>query len=196
MSTEPIDGDPALRAAIREEISPFFAELRCFLDRRVSELSAEVHGATQLLGYSEDNLSGQLGKLHEQVARMLAAPADANRSSGIELEAVVHTTEQAANQILEAAESISDSIRTAVPDRDIMADINRKIDAIFEACSFQDISGQRIRRAIEHLQHVDTALADMIAPPGTAAPVYQPRPPTVVSNGVDHNQDEIDAMFD
>jgi chemotaxis protein CheZ len=196
MSTEPIDGDPALRAAIREEISPFFAELRCFLDRRVSELSAEVHGATQLLGYSEDNLSGQLGKLHEQVARMLAAPADANRSSGIELEAVVHTTEQAANQILEAAESISDSIRTAVPDRDIMADINRKIDAIFEACSFQDISGQRIRRAIEHLQHVDTALADMIAPPGTAAPVYQPRPPTVVSNGVDQNQDEIDAMFD
>jgi chemotaxis protein CheZ len=196
MSTEPIDGDPALRAAIREEISPFFAELRCFLDRRVSELSAEVHGATQLLGYSEDNLSGQLGKLHEQVARMLAAPADANRSSGIELEAVVHTTEQAANQILEAAESISDSIRTAVPDRDIMADINRKIDAIFEACSFQDISGQRIRRAIEHLQHVDTALADMIAPPGTAAPVYQPRPPTVVSNGVDQNQDAIDAMFD
>jgi len=196
MLTEPTEGDLQLRAVIREEISPFFAELRCFLDRRVSELSAEVHGATQLLGYSEDNLSGQLGKLHEQVARMLSAPAEANRSSGIELEAVVHTTEQAANQILEAAESISDSIRTAVPDREIMEAINRKIDAIFEACSFQDISGQRIRRAIEHLQHVDTALADMLAPPGTAAPVYQPRPPTIVSNGADQNQDQIDAMFD
>jgi chemotaxis protein CheZ len=196
MSTEPIDGDLQLRAAIREEISPFFVELRCFLDRRVSELSAEVHGATQLLGYSEDNLSGQLGKLHEQVARMLAAPAEANRSSGIELEAVVHTTEQAANHILEAAESISESIRTAVPDRETMAAINRKIDVIFEACSFQDITGQRIRRAIEHLQHVDTALADMLAPPGTAAPVYQPRAPTVASNGADQNQDQIDAMFD
>jgi chemotaxis protein CheZ len=196
MATEPTEGDPVLRAAIREEISPLFAELRCFLDRRISELSAEVHGATQLLGYSEDNLSGQLGKLHEQVTRMLAAPADASRNSGIELEAVVQTTEAAANQIMEAAESISDSIRTAVPDREIMTAINRKIDAIFEACSFQDISGQRIRRAIEHLQHVDSALAEMIAPPGTAAPVFQPRPPTVVSNGADQNQGQIDAMFD
>ncbi len=101
------DPDLPLRAAIREELAPFFADLRRFIDRRVSELSAEVHGATQLLGYSEDNLSSQLVNLHEQVARMLATPSGATRNSGMELESVVQTTEAAANQIMEAAEAIS-----------------------------------------------------------------------------------------
>jgi chemotaxis protein CheZ len=190
--TEP---DPILRAAIREEISPLFAELRCFMDRRISELSAEVHGATQLLGYSEDNLSSQLGKLHDQVARMIAVPGDATRNSGMELEAVVHTTEAAANQIMEAAEAISECVRKAIPDRETMAAINSKIDAIFEACSFQDLTGQRVRRAIEHLQHVESALSGMIAPPGAAPPLFQPQAPTVVSTGADQSQADIDAMF-
>ena len=195
MHTAVIEPDPLLRAAIREELSPFFAELRCFMDRRISELSAEVHGATQLLGYSEDNLSGQLGKLHEQVARMLAVPGSATRNSGMELEAVVQTTEAAANQIMEAAEAISDCVRKSVPDRETMAAINNKIDAIFEACAFQDLTGQRVRRAIEHLQHVGSTLTGMMAPAGQAPPVFQPQAPTVVSNGADQTQDDIDAMF-
>ena len=187
--------DPALRAVIREEMLPLFAELRCFLDRRISELSAEVHGATQLLGFSEDNLSGQLGKLHEQVARMIAVPGAASRNSGMELEAVVQTTEAAANQIMEAAEAISECVRTAIPDRQMMATINCKIDAIFEACSFQDLTGQRVRRAIEHLQHVESALSGMMAGAGEATPIFQPQAPTVVSTGADQSQDEIDALF-
>lgn len=186
---------PVLRAAIREELAPFFADLRCFMDRRISELSAEVHGATQLLGYSEDNLSGQLVRLHEQVARMLAVPSGATRNSGMELEAVVQTTEAAANQIMEAAEAISDCVRHAIPDREAMAAINAKIDAIFEACAFQDLTGQRVRRAIEHLQHVESALTGMIAPPGEAPPLFQPQAPTVVSSGADQSQADIDAMF-
>jgi chemotaxis protein CheZ len=186
---------PVLRAAIREELAPFFADLRCFMDRRISELSAEVHGATQLLGYSEDNLSGQLVRLHEQVARMLAVPSGATRNSGMELEAVVQTTEAAANQIMEAAEAISDCVRHAIPDREAMAAINAKIDAIFEACAFQDLTGQRVRRAIEHLQHVESALTGMIAPPGEAPPLFQPQAPTVVSTGADQSQADIDAMF-
>ena len=184
-----------LRAVIREELAPFFADLRTFVDRRVAELSAEVHGATQLLGYSEDNLSGQLGKLHEQVGRMIAAPTSATRNSGLELEAVVQTTEAAANQILEAAEAISDAVRHAIPDRGAMAAINAKIDAIFEACAFQDLTGQRVRRAIEHLQHVETSLSSMMAPAGEAPPIFHPQAPTVVSNGADQSQADIDALF-
>jgi chemotaxis protein CheZ len=190
------DPDLPLRAAIREELAPFFADLRRFIDRRVSELSAEVHGATQLLGYSEDNLSSQLVNLHEQVARMLAAPSGATRNSGMELESVVQTTEAAANQIMEAAEAISDCVRQSIPDRDTISAINARIDAIFEACAFQDITGQRVRRAIEHLQHVETTLTVMMSPPGEAPPVFQPQAPTVVSNGADRTQDDIDAMFD
>ena len=38
----------------------------------------------------------------------------------------------------------------------------KEINAIFEACSFQDVTGQRIRRAIQHLQQVETMLTDIM----------------------------------
>ena len=185
----------ALCAAVRQEMAPLFDDLRRFVDRRIAELSVEVHGATQLLGFSETNLSSQLGRLHEQVGRMLGAPGAATRNSGMELEAVVQTTEAAANQIMEAAEAIGECVRIAMPDKTALGAINAKIDAIFEACAFQDLTGQRVRRAIEHLQHVESALCGMMAPPGTPHEVFQPRAPTVASEGADQNQAEIDALF-
>jgi chemotaxis protein CheZ len=186
--------DPQLRAALRAEMAPFFADLHRFLDRRICELSVEVHGATQLLGFSEDNLTAQLGRLHEQVALILGIPGEATRNSGMELEAVVQTTEAAANQIMEAAEAISECMRASM-DKTAMAAIAVKIDAIFEACAFQDLTGQRVRRAIEHLQHVESALGGLMAPPSAAHEVFQPQAPTVVSSGPDLPQGEIDALF-
>jgi chemotaxis protein CheZ len=184
---------PITQAAMRAEMEPLFDGLQRFLDRRLSELSVEIHGAAQLLGFSEDNLSTQLARLQDQVGRMIGVPGEATRNSGLELEAVVHTTEAAANQILEAAEAINECVRATMPDKSAMAAISAKIDAIFEACAFQDITGQRVRRAIEHLHHMDDALSGLMA-----SPSHEPRPPpagTVVSNGPDLPQGDIDALF-
>jgi chemotaxis protein CheZ len=185
----------AMRAAVRDELAPQMAELRRFIDRRLSELSVEVHGATQLLGFSEANLSSQLGHLQEELGTMLARPVEATRNSGLELEAVVQSTEAAANQIMEAAEAIGDTLRAALPDKSALATINAKIDAIFEACAFQDLTGQRVRRAIEHLQHMESTLTGILAPPGTEVEITQPSAPTVQSDGQDLPQDDIDALF-
>ena len=191
-----LDMAKELGAAVREELVPLFADLRRFMDRRMAELSTEVHGATQLLTFSENNLSGQLAQLHEHIAHMVSDPQDARRNSGMELEAVVQTTENAANQIMEAAEAINDCVRAAVPDKTALAAINARVDAIFEACAFQDLTGQRVRRAIEHLQHVETSLSVMIAPQGApATAIFQPQAPTVVSTGADQSQADIDALF-
>jgi chemotaxis regulatin CheY-phosphate phosphatase CheZ len=108
---------------------------------------------------------------------------------------VVQTTEAAANQIMEAAEAIGDTLRLVVGDKTALAAINTKIDMIFEACAFQDLTGQRVRRAIEHLQHMESALTGILAPPGTAPEIKLPSPPTVQSNGADLPQNDIDALF-
>ncbi len=68
--------------------------------------------------------------------------------------------------------------------------VAEKVNAIFEACTFQDITGQRIRRAIEHLQRVETMLCDLMpavpsAPDGIAAPVHDP----------ELAQGDVDALF-
>jgi chemotaxis protein CheZ len=185
-----------LRAAIQAELAPFFADLRRFLDRRIAELSAELHCATQLLGFSEDNLTSQLGHLQDQLGRLLASPVAGTRNSGVELEAVVQTTEAAANQIMEAAEAIGDFVRQSMPDKAAMQVISAKIDAIFEACAFQDLTGQRLRRAIEQLQHMESTLTGIMAPAGTAHEVFRPQAPTVASAGPDVSQHDIDALFD
>ena len=82
-------------------------------------------------------------------------------NSGVELEAVVQATENAANQIMEAAEAITSWLQ-AGGDPAALPAVTQQVNAIFEACTFQDLTGQRIRRAIEHLQQVETMLSGMM----------------------------------
>ena len=181
------------RVAIREELSPMLDDMRRFVDRRIAELSAEVHATVQMVDFSETNLSSQLARIHEQVATMVAMPAAATRNSGLELEAVVQATETAANQIMEAAEAINDWLAKGSSDPEAMKAMADKVSSIFEACTFQDVTGQRIRRAIQHLQQVETMLSDMV-PAGEAAPVpaHAPADPTA---DPDLMQDVVDQFF-
>lgn len=192
--TSPIDPD-LLASVVRAELAPLIGQLERFVDRRLSELSAEIYSATQLAECSEDNITTQLRQLHAQVESMVAPPDAQTPTSGMELEAVVQTTEAAANQIMEAAEGIAETVRTALPAGEAAAEIGRRIDAIFEACAFQDLTGQRVRRAIDHLQHVESALTGMMMPAGTAHEVHAVRAPTVRSTGADIDQAAVDALF-
>ena len=180
-----------VRAAVRAETSERFEELRRFVDRRISELSMEVSATEQLVDYSESNLSGQLKRIADEVARMVALPAAATRNSGIELEAVVEATEQAANKIMEACEGIGTVLRAGTQDAALIAAIDAKIGAIFEACTFQDLTSQRIRRAIAHLAQVESTLTNMV---GASAET-----PTVMAAEAaahpDLMQDDIDRLM-
>jgi chemotaxis protein CheZ len=182
-----------MRAHLRAELMPHFDELRRFVDRRIAELSAEVHATVQLAEFSEANLSDQLARIHDQIGGLVAAPAAATRNSGLELEAVVQATESAANRIMEAAEAIGEWLRDGRRDPESLEAVAERVNAIFEACTFQDITGQRIRRAIQHLQKVESMLTDII-PDGIAVsePVPEAPPPAV---DPDLHQDDIDQMF-
>jgi chemotaxis protein CheZ len=189
-----------LRAAIREEFGAMFAELHRFVDRRIAELSAEVHATVQLMDYSEANLSGQLARVHEQIVGLIAAPAAATRNSGLELEAVVQATETAANQIMEAAEAIGDWLASGNREPGSVQAVAERINAIFEACTFQDLTGQRIRRAIEHLQKVETMLGGMMpeaagAVSAPAAPLHATTTSHAAAGTPDLGQDEIDRLL-
>jgi chemotaxis protein CheZ len=190
--------DPdSLRSNIRDDVGGMVDELRRFVDRRIAELSMEISATVQLVDFSETNLSGQLARIQEQMASVLAVPNQQARNSGLELEAVVQVTETAANQIMEAAEAIDNWLREGTRDADGLQAVSDRINAIFEACSFQDLTSQRIRRAIAHLQQVDDMLAGIAsgakpAEPSTPAPGIMP----VGGSGADLAQDDIDSLFD
>ncbi|WP_270937215.1 hypothetical protein [Falsiroseomonas oryzae] len=191
--------DEALRAALRAEIDPRIAELRGFLDRRISELSAELHASVELADMGEARLSGELARMQDQISQLVAMPAAATRNSGLELEAVVQVTEAAANTIMEAAEAIGDWI-AAGRDAATAPAIAERVNAIFEACAFQDLTGQRIRRAIQHLQQVEGVLQTLL-PDGTVVPrprvqvATQLRTVEAPKASADLAQADIDALF-
>ena len=190
MTTPPDRLGQRIHQGIKAEIAPLFDELRRFTDRRIAELSAEIHATVQLVDFSEVNLSNQLAKIQEQVAVMVAMPAAATRNSGLELEAVVQATEAAANQIMEAAEAIGDWLRDGSRDVESLENVASKLNSIFEACTFQDVTGQRIRRAIQHLQHVEFMLTEISPQHAEAAALLTDR---VLSP--DLVQDDVDRVF-
>lgn len=199
-----MDGEAGLRLqelvreAVRAEIGGLFDELRRFVDRRIAELSTEIHATGELVDVSETHLSGQLHNMHEELARVLALPTKATRNSGVDLEGVIRTTEEAADRIMTAAETIrAQAEKLGAGDA---AGIMAQVNLIFEACSFQDLTGQRIRRALEQLQHVEGMLAAMVEKSGPD-PVERVRlekiraSAEITGTGPDLAQDDIDRLF-
>jgi chemotaxis protein CheZ len=202
MHASPTSSDPAaeapLRQALAAELEPQFNALRRFLDRRMSELSAELHAGIELADQSEARIAGDIARMQAQIAQLIAVPASGARNSGLELEAVVQVTEAAANTIMEAAEAIGDWIAAG---RDVAqaSAIVERVNAIFEACAFQDLTGQRIRRAIQHLQQVEGALRTLSPADAAETPRVevrtQARTIEAAPGSADLGQADIDALL-
>ena len=85
-----------------------------------------------------------------------------------QLDAIVDTTKSATDQIMvtvEANEELLDDLRSSISDEDALAKID-KISAsnssLFEACSFQDLTGQRISKVVKSLTYVEDRVESLI----------------------------------
>ena len=131
--------------------------------------------------------------------------------AGEELEAIVSATETATHEIMEAAEAIEASLEPCPPEA--AESISNAVTQIFEACSFQDITGQRISKVVNALQQVEAKVGNMLATLGGQAgelPKAQTAQPAqeateeereqALMNGPQSveqapSQDDIDALF-
>ena len=112
--------------------------------------------------YSEfTELSDYMEKARKDIAAI--APDNINEEhiprAGEELEAIVEATEEATNTIMTAAEEIMGA------DHEDSAAFQTLVDSavmqIFEACSFQDITGQRISKVVETFTYIENRLAGL-----------------------------------
>lgn len=74
-------------------------------------------------------------------------------AAGEELDAIIKATEDATNTIMESAEALM-AADTKDP-KAYQALVNDHVMKIFEACSFQDITGQRVAKVVETLQMIE-----------------------------------------
>jgi chemotaxis protein CheZ len=130
--------------------------------------------------------------------------ADEIPGAGAELHAVVKHTAEATNAIMLAAEEVMGA-DTSDP-RSYQDFVSSKMMEIFEACTFQDITGQRIRKVVDTLDHIESRLERFATIMGVEDAVLveteaDKRKRVNILNGPALNgpevaQDTIDAMFD
>ena len=88
--------------------------------------------------------------------------------AGRELTAIVDGTEQATQSILQAAEEIDQAAGTlsaalrGAHDQGLAHDIQDRVVQIFEACNFQDLTGQRVAKVMATLRFVEDHVARLI----------------------------------
>jgi chemotaxis protein CheZ len=127
-----------------------------------------------------------------------------------ELDAIVEATEAATNQILDAVEKI-ESLQSEVPP-EIGEKIAEITTEVYEACNFQDITGQRITKVVKALKHIEEKVEALVSALGGEKGHAAPPPPPVkeesaavlsdqdLLNGPQlppqaQNQADIDALF-
>ena len=81
-------------------------------------------------------------------------------SASVELDAIVNATEKATNAIMEAAEQI-ETIGGEVGG-EVTEKILEATSQIYEACGFQDITGQRISKVVTAMQEIEDKIDDLI----------------------------------
>ena len=133
-----------------------------------------------------------------------------------ELGAVVGGTEQATQQILEAAESIDQAasalakVNSLDQQKILSEEIQERVISIFEACNFQDLTGQRISKVMTTMKFIEHHINVMMDIWGGVDAIKAHAPAIVdtregddkLLNGpkldgdVGHaSQDDIDALF-
>lgn len=151
----------------------------------------------------------EIAALHEKDHKV---ESSANRivTATSELDQIVQATERATSDILNAAERVMEIAGTLPAELAEQGQIlTDQATEIFTACSFQDITGQRISKVVNTLRYIDQRVAAMVEIWGAdaltsvkpaAAPAADGRADSHLLNGPSmpgqgRTQDEIDALL-
>ncbi len=172
------------------------------------------------------NLRAEMAKISESIAstkREIATLHHTNFADNTdvkvanELDAVVVATEKATDDILTAAESIDADARdlaaalSGSKHEDMVLDIQEQTMKIFEACNFQDLTGQRVHKVLDTMKFIETHIDKMIEIWGGLENFLDISPDSIVKKtgddallsgpGLDDDgairssQDDIDSLF-
>lgn len=180
----------------------------------VLDLSHQMADAmTSFFGSLDRSIIGEfkylaefIQKARDEISGLQANDIKNTRLPGasVELDAVVRDTERATESIMSEAEGLMGKEPTDLAA--YKAEVDAAMMRIFEACSFQDLTGQRVTKVISTLRHIEdrvTKFASALGVKDTAGPETAEEKrareqilsgPAV--NGPATSQDDIDAMFD
>ena len=159
----------SLKSLIKSGASQQTLDPEVMSEKFMSEFRKEMSEAAKL--------KVELDAIYEAIAQTKREIATLHHTTGSkgeemtrvtnELDAVVIGTEGATETILASAEFIDEtantlSARLGKEDAELAGDIQDKVIQIFEACNFQDLTGQRITKVVGTLRFVEDRIIQMM----------------------------------
>lgn len=146
------DGAPRSWHEVRDVVQSILTTMDGDFRREDVGLFEEVEALAQFI----QSAKSEIAALHPEDLQDEKIP-----SATIELDAVVSATEEATNTIMEAAETIEE-VSERVDDEAADA-LSVATTKIYEACSFQDITGQRIAKVVAALKEIEIKVDAIVA---------------------------------
>jgi chemotaxis protein CheZ len=195
---------PPDSALVGEVVSEVLASMQGDLTAPEASLLAEVEELGRIIAAAKAEIAEL--RVEDITEQQIPSATD-------ELDAIVAHTASATEQILESCETL-DRVAGSMTGGPAAA-LQSATTRIYEACSFQDITGQRITKVVSTLHAIETKVAQIIAsfgPHGArvrqeALPPAEPPPPAgdnppmhgpqLPVNAMDHRDiDKLLASFD
>ncbi|MBF0355715.1 MAG: protein phosphatase CheZ [Alphaproteobacteria bacterium] len=115
-------------------------------------------------------LFGHIQRIRQELAALGPASSEEDHFGGMadQLDAIVEATEEATNSIMGAMEAMETNLtelKALVPGEDalrLVAGAEEQIGQVYEACSFQDITGQRITKVVKSMKFIEERITSMI----------------------------------
>ena len=216
------DGDPTSR---HMEVMSAIRHLQAMIDpeEQVSAKILEDYKAqlteARKLKVELDTIYEAIASTKREIATLHVTGFNGPEMSRVtdELDAIVIGTEQATEGILSAAEEIDQNASSLVgmisdPScQGFASDIQDSVVKIFEACNFQDLTGQRISKVVNAMRFIESRILRMMEIWGGLESFKDVEPDTIAKREGDAallngpalaadegvaNQDDIDALFD
>ncbi|MEO1200000.1 MAG: protein phosphatase CheZ [Pseudomonadota bacterium] len=162
------------------------------LGARVARMEAELRGVLEGIAGDIASLKTEIASIEQTSTGTIDIP-----EAGNELAAVVEMTEQASHVIMTASEAILGCEADTL--EDYRAAVEGEVMKIFEACSFQDITGQRITKVVETLTAIESRLGEVTsedasdAHPPSCPDAHLLNGPALPGKGLD--QGDIDLLM-
>lgn len=131
--------------------------------REQPEVDPKAH--IKVLRRELQDLSSHIAETRREIAALKPDDPSANRimRATEELDAILQSTEHATTEILNGSEriqSVADKLRKSHPD--LAQTLDNEVTEIMTACSFQDITGQRMTKVVNTLRYIERRVHAMI----------------------------------
>jgi chemotaxis protein CheZ len=144
------------RSPRREDVAEVVGEMLHSLEGDLSEVNLKVYAELEGLAKYILSAKREIAALRPDDITSEHLPKAAD-----ELDAIVGSTEEATNGILQAMELL-ESLTDKMP-AEVAEQVTNAVTQVYESCNFQDITGQRITKVVKTLKHIEDRVEKLVA---------------------------------